>query len=105
MHWAVCAGFVVLFATGPANAQSPPCSFPTDYPGDQASREEIAAWMAARAAAAGLPPELPVMASLVESGLQNVGGGDADSAGFFQMRVATWAQGPYAGFSEIRNCR
>ena len=96
---ALCVGFVVLFATGAANAQSPPCSFPTAYPGDQASREEIAAWMAARAAAAGLPPELPVMASLVESGLQNVGGGDADSAGFFQMRVATWAQGPYAGFS------
>ena len=38
------------------------------------------------------------MASLVESGLTNVQGGDADSVGFFQMRVGIWDQGAYAGF-------
>jgi hypothetical protein len=38
------------------------------------------------------------MASLVESGLQNLDPGDADSVGFFQMRVSIWDQGEYAGF-------
>ena len=56
--------------------------------------------MAARASARGLPEELPVMAALVESGVQNVPSGDADSVGFFQMRVGIWNQGPYAGFSD-----
>src|SRR3954451_20392713 len=37
------------------------------YPGDSAPREQIAAWMAAGAQKRGLPPQLPVMASLVES--------------------------------------
>ena len=93
----VAVGLVGLSA-GTVFAQSPPCSFPLAYPGDSAPREAIAAWMAARASAARLPPELPVMASLVESGLNNLPGGDADSVGFFQMRVATWNQGPYAGY-------
>jgi hypothetical protein len=56
--------------------------------------------MAAQAKARGLPPELPVMAALVESGLQNVKYGDADSLGFFQMRVSIWDKGDYAGFSD-----
>ena len=34
------------------------------------------------------------MASLVESGVKNLKGGDADSAGFFQMRVGIWDKGP-----------
>src|SRR3990170_3536394 len=54
--------------------------------------------MARRAQEAGLPPELPVMAGLVESGLFNNPGGDADSVGFFQMRVSIWDQGAYAGY-------
>src|SRR5215217_8241763 len=37
------------------------------YPGDGAPQEHVAAWMAAEAQRRGLPPELPVMASLVES--------------------------------------
>ena len=45
-----------------------------------------------------LPGELPVMASLVESGMTNIQGGDADSVGFFQMRVGIWNQGDYAGY-------
>jgi hypothetical protein len=33
------------------------------------------------------------MASLVESGVKNLNYGDADSVGFFQMRVGIWNQG------------
>ena len=54
---------------------------------------------AARAQAAGLPAELPVMAALVESNLTNVHYGDADSLGYFQMRTSIWDKGEYAGFS------
>ena len=63
------------------------------YPGDDAPREQIAAWMAKQAEARGLPRELPIMASLVESGMKNLHFGDADSVGFFQMRVGIWNQG------------
>ncbi len=38
-------------------------SGPNPYPGDNAGQAAIAAWMARDAQAAGLPPELPVMAS------------------------------------------
>ncbi len=68
------------------------------YPGDDAPREQIAAWMAKEAEKRGLPPQLPIMASLVESNLTNIQGGDADSVGFFQMRVGIWNQGEYAGY-------
>ena len=71
-----------------------------DYPGNDASKDELAKWLAKQAEKAGLPPELPVMASLVESGVKNLHYGDADSVGFFQMRVGTWNQGDYAGFPE-----
>ena len=73
------------------------------YPGDDASREQIAAWMAKQAEARGLPPELPLMASLVESGMKNLNFGDADSVGFFQMRVSIWNSGEYAGYAEDPN--
>ena len=68
------------------------------YPGADASMPQIAAWMGAHAVKAGLPPELPVMAALTESGLRNVSYGDRDSVGFFQMRQGIWDQGPYAGY-------
>jgi cell wall-associated NlpC family hydrolase len=55
--------------------------------------------MASAAQKRGLPAELPVMAALVESGMKNLSGGDADSVGFFQMRVSVWNTGPYAGYS------
>src|SRR3712207_2390057 len=45
-------------------------------------------------------PQLPVMAALVESGVRNLNYGDADSVGFFQMRVGIWNKGEYAGFPE-----
>jgi hypothetical protein len=72
----------------------------TGYPGDDAPAGAIAKWMAAGARAAGLPGELPVMASLVESGLRNLDFGDADSAGYFQMRAPLWNQGEYQGYAE-----
>ena len=46
--------------------------------------------MAAEAEKRGLPAQLPVMAALVESNLTNVNFGDADSLGYFQMRVSIW---------------
>ncbi len=66
---------------------------PGAYPGDDAPKEQIAAWMAAEAEKRGLPAQLPVMAALVESNLTNVNFGDADSLGYFQMRVSFW-EGP-----------
>jgi hypothetical protein len=68
------------------------------YPGDDAPREAIALWMGSVARAAGLPPELPVMAALTETRLQNIRGGDLDSVGYFLMRRSIWDQGEYAGF-------
>ena len=73
---------------------------PADYPGDDAGQEELAKWLAKQAEKAGLPPELPVMAALVESGVKNLNFGDADSVGFFQMRVGIWNKGEYAGYPE-----
>jgi cell wall-associated NlpC family hydrolase len=70
------------------------------YPGDDAPKEQIAGWMAAAAEKRGLPPELPVMASLVESGLQNHPYGDADSVGLFQMRTSVWNEGAYQGYPD-----
>jgi cell wall-associated NlpC family hydrolase len=71
---------------------------PLAYPGDDASPRALAAWMGAHAVAAGLPPELPVMAALTESGLRNLPYGDRDSVGFFQMRTGIWDRGAYSGY-------
>jgi hypothetical protein len=70
-----------------------------EYPGDGATKQQLAAWLGAQAEKAGLPRELPVMAALVESGLANLSGGDADSAGFFQMRSSVWNSGDYTGYA------
>ena len=40
------------------------------------------------------------MAALVESDVKNLNYGDADSVGFFQMRVGIWNHGEYAGYPE-----
>ena len=72
---------------------------PGAYPGDDAPKEQIAAWMAAEAEKRGLPAQLPVMAALVESNLTNVNFGDADSLGYFQMRVSIW-ESQYPGFAD-----
>jgi cell wall-associated NlpC family hydrolase len=75
---------------------------PTDaYPGDHAPQQQIAAWMARQAERAGLPPELPVMAALTESGLRNLDYGDSTSVGYFQMlsNWNEWGGGKYRGFA------
>jgi cell wall-associated NlpC family hydrolase len=77
-----------------------PSDISDDYPGNDATKDQLAKWLAKQADKHGLPPELPVMASLVESGVKNINYGDADSVGFFQMRVGTWNQGAYAGFPQ-----
>ena len=87
-------------AADAAAVASAAAAAPETYPGDNAPKEQIAAWMAGLAEKRGLPPELPLMASLVESGMKNLNFGDADSVGFFQMRVGIWNQGEYAGYPE-----
>ncbi len=72
---------------------SEPC--PAVYPGDSAAKERIARWMARSAADRGLPPELPVMAGLVESGLRNLPG--PTYFGFFGMHRSL-NSGEYRGF-------
>jgi hypothetical protein len=77
----------------PAPDFSEPC--PAVYPGDDATRERIARWMARGAADRGIPHELPVMAGIAESGLRNLRG---DSfSGFFGMHESLNA-GEYRGF-------
>jgi hypothetical protein len=87
-----------LIETGCATPPPTACVLRTSYPGNDISQVDIASWMANGARGAGLPPELPIMAALVASGLKDLQFGDADSVGFFQMRVSIWNQGPYAGF-------
>ena len=77
----------------PAPDFSEPC--PAVYPGDDAGKDRLARWMARGAADRGLPDELPVMAGLTESGLQNIRG--ASFAGFFGMS-RTLNTGDYRGF-------
>jgi hypothetical protein len=98
------AALAVLAFGAPARAQdggggtpapdfSEPC--PATYPGDDAEKARIARWMARGAADRGLPHELPVMAGLTESGLQNIRG--ARFSGFFGMSRAL-NRGDYRGF-------
>jgi hypothetical protein len=77
----------------PAPDFSEPC--PAVYPGDDAEKPRIARWMARGAADRGLPRELPVMAGLTESGLQNLRG--SSFAGYFGMSRAL-NTGDYRGF-------
>jgi hypothetical protein len=73
-------------------------AFGLTYPGDNAPQSAIAKWMGTIAEQHGIPPELPVMAALQESGLHNDQFGDRDSLGYFQMRTSIWDNGPYAGY-------
>jgi hypothetical protein len=77
----------------PAPDLSDPC--PATYPGDDASQERIARWMARGAGERGLPLELPAMAGLAESGLRNLRG--SSYHGFFGMHTSLNA-GDYRGF-------
>jgi hypothetical protein len=89
--------------TAPGTTTAPStnvCTSPVPYPGDDATREAIAQWMALGARARRVPGELPVMAALVASGLKNLSGGDRDEAGYFGMRIGIWNAGKYAGFAD-----
>jgi hypothetical protein len=97
----VCA--LAQTATADAKTKPPlPCKIKgaKTYPGDSASKSELAKWMAEGSLKTGLPVELAVMGALVESDLTNVVYGDSDAVGFFQMRVSIWNTGPYAGFPD-----
>jgi hypothetical protein len=85
-----------LASVGGTGATAASCS----YPGDDASKDAVAAWMGAGAWDAGIPAELPVMAALVDSGLRNLPQDDRTTAGYFQMRVDIWNKGDYAGFPD-----
>jgi hypothetical protein len=90
----------LVLAVGASPALADSCSYPTAYPGDDAPKAQIAAWMAGGAVQAGLPGELPVIAALVESNVANVPQGDRTTAGYFQMKVDTWNSGDYEGFPD-----
>jgi hypothetical protein len=77
----------------PAPDFSEPC--PAVYPGDDAQKERLARWMARAAADRGMPHELPVMAAIAESGLQNLRG--ESYQGFFGMHESLNAD-EYRGF-------
>lgn len=70
------------------------------YPGDGASRTEIASWMARRATAVGVPEQLPVIAALAQSRLSDSRSDGQDAAGFFRMSLQAWDRGPYNGFAK-----
>jgi hypothetical protein len=95
----VCAAGLALPPTALAQGGAPAPDFddpcPALYPGDGASRERLARWMARSAAGRGLPHELPVMAAIAESGLRNLRG-DTYS-GFFGMHESL-NSGEYRGF-------
>ena len=96
-----CVALLLGGVAGSSSAHSGrPCEEARLYPGDDAPREQIAAWMAREALKKGLPRELPVMAALEVSDLSNRSAEGSDSAGFFQMRTSIWDQGQYAGFGE-----
>ena len=77
----------------PAPDFDEPC--PALYPGDNAPKARLARWLARAAAERGLPPELPVMAAIAESGLRKLRG--KDYHGFFGMHKSL-NSGEYRGY-------
>ena len=99
LRLALLTGFIVTALLAPATAGAV-CPPPLPYPGDAAEKPALAQWMASSAAARRIPPELPVMAALVESSLTNARDGSADAAGYFAMRQSIWNSGEYAGYPD-----
>ena len=95
-RWLVPLLCLTLLGLAPGAARATQCAVPAD----DAARADIAGWMAQGAGAAGLPGELPVMASLAAAGLHNVPFGDADAVGYFAMRTSIWNSGQYLGFPD-----
>lgn len=73
-----------LMSSAPSASTSGVSSGPMS--GDQ---KDTAEWMAKEAVKRQIPDVLPVMTSLVESGLKNVNYGDRDSLGYFQQRPSS----------------
>jgi hypothetical protein len=90
-------GVSLVLAAPAGAAKAPPCSGDRPYPGDGASRKALSSWLAGAAIERQLPPELPVIAALEETGLKNLPAGDSGSVGFFQMRVGVW-ENAYPGY-------
>ena len=67
------------------------------YPGDDAPKEQIAAWMARRRRSAGSRPSCRSWPRWSSRGVKNLNFGDADSVGFFQMRVSDLEPGRVRG--------
>jgi hypothetical protein len=88
-----CAPAALAQGGAPAPDFDEPC--PALYPGDDATKERIARWMARAASERGLPHELPVMAAIAESGLRNLRGDGY--YGFFGMHESL-NKGEYRGF-------
>jgi murein DD-endopeptidase MepM/ murein hydrolase activator NlpD len=79
-------------SSGNANPTGTSGTFTANWPGDAAPTDIKAMWLATKGREAGLPDELLVMASLVETGGrlnsgQSVRFGDRDSVGLFQIRI------------------
>ena len=70
------------------------------YPGDDATKAQLAAWMGREAEKRGLPEAAAGHGLARRVRRQEPHFGDADSVGFFQMRVGIWNKGEYAGFPE-----
>ena len=84
-----------------ARRSSSPADVGTTYPGDDAPKEQIAAWMARKAHKRG--PARASSRSWPRSSSRtctNLNYGDADSVGFFQMRTSIWNEGEYAGYAD-----
>src|SRR5215207_5764507 len=99
---ALLAGCLAAPAPAPAQSGGTPVPGPGDpcppaYPGDDAPKKSIARWMARGAAMRDLPEQLPVMAGLAESGLQNLRHPGGSFFGFFGMHRSL-NTGPYRGF-------
>ncbi|HEX8157804.1 MAG TPA: NlpC/P60 family protein, partial [Solirubrobacteraceae bacterium] len=82
------------------SAAREPVAHHREHVSQPSSRPKIAAWMARRASDAGIPPELPVMAALAQSGLSDEPPTGQDAAGYFQTSLKAWDRGPYQGLAE-----
>ena len=95
----VCAAALALPPSALAQGGAPAPDFtepcPALYPGDDATKERLARWMARAAAERGLPHELPVMAAIAESGLRNLHG---DSSTASSGCTRSLNAGEYRGF-------
>lgn len=58
-------------------------------PGREHAPQDWACWMAGRAAHAGVPPELPLMMALSQSGMRNMASAGSAGSGFFSVEAGS----------------